>query len=131
LPRARRALAAAAAAQALAPGVGITPLRTLFETLPLGEGQDLVLLYRARDRDQIIFRSQLDALAAQRRARVIYLLGGNRQLLSSGSLLRLIPDLIDRDVYLCASLGMSQAVRRSLGEAGLPPSQLHEERFAF
>jgi ferredoxin-NADP reductase len=51
--------------------------------------------------------------------------------LSARSLEWLVPGLIYRDVYLCASPGMSAAVRRSLQEAGPPSAQLHEERFAF
>src|SRR4051794_39546599 len=98
----------------VAGGVGITPLRALFQTMPTSPGQDLMLLYRARDRDQLVFREELDALAAHRRARVVYLLGSDPDLLSAGSLARLVPGLTDRDVYMCASPGMSAAVRRSL-----------------
>jgi predicted ferric reductase len=113
----------------VAGGVGITPLRALFQTMPITQGEDLMLLYRARDRDQLVFREELDALAAQRQARVIYLLGSDPDLLSARSLARLVPGLTNRDVYLCASPGMSAAVRRSLQEAGVPHVQVHEERF--
>jgi ferredoxin-NADP reductase len=32
---------------------------------------------------------------------------------------------------MCGSPAMTGAVRASLGTTGLPPGQLHEERFAF
>jgi predicted ferric reductase len=115
----------------IAGGVGITPMRALFETMPIGGEQDLMLLYRARHPGELVFRAELDALAERRRARVIYLLGGDRDLLSNRSLTRLVPDLLERDVYLCGPPGMSAAVRRSLRAAGLRPSQLHEERFTL
>jgi predicted ferric reductase len=115
----------------IAGGVGITPMRALFQTIPITAGQDLVLLYRARDRDQLVFREELDALAAHRRARVVYLLGSNPDLLSARSLARLVPGLADRDIYLCASPGMSTAVRSSLAQAGVPSAHVHEERFAL
>src|SRR3954453_19410733 len=115
----------------VAGGVGITPMRALFQAMPITPGQDLMLLYRARDRDQLVFREELDALAAHRQARVVYLLGSDPDLLSARSLARLVPGLTDRDVYMCASPGMSATVRRSLQRAGLPPAQLHEERFAL
>jgi ferredoxin-NADP reductase/DMSO/TMAO reductase YedYZ heme-binding membrane subunit len=115
----------------VAGGVGITPMRALFETMPTGEDQDLMLLYRARDREQVVFRQELDALAARRRARVVYLLGDDRALLTARSLTRLVPGLADRDVYLCGPPGMADAVRRSLQEAGVPPTHVHEERFAL
>jgi predicted ferric reductase len=115
----------------VAGGVGITPMRALFQTIPIRPGQNLMLLYRARDRDQLVFREELDALAAHRQARVVYLLGSDPDLLSPRSLARLVPGLTERDVYLCASPGMSAAVRRSLQQAGLPSAQVFEERFSL
>lgn len=115
----------------IAGGVGITPMRALFETMPVSPGQDLMLLYRANDREQLVFREELDALAARRRSRVIYLLGRDRELLSARSLARLVPGLAARDVYLCGPPGLSAAVRSSLRQTGLPDAQLHEERFAL
>jgi predicted ferric reductase len=115
----------------VAGGVGITPMRTLFESLPLEPGEDLLLLYRARTAEELLFREELDDLAARRGARVAYLLGADREPLSARGLHRLVRDLVDRDVYLCGSPGLTTAVRRSLREAGLPPEQLHEERFSF
>jgi predicted ferric reductase len=115
----------------IAGGVGITPMRALFETIPVTPGQDLTLLYRAKDRGQVVFRTELDALAERRHARVIYLLGDDQDLLSARSLLRLVPGLVQRDVYVCGPPGLSAAVRASLLQAGLPLSHLHEERFAL
>jgi ferredoxin-NADP reductase len=115
----------------IAGGVGITPMRALFETLPLEPGEDLLLLYRARTPDELLFRAELDDIAARRGARVGYLLGEDRTPLTAAGLRRLIPDLPDRDVFMCGSPGLTAAVRTSLQEAGLPSEQLHEERFAF
>jgi ferredoxin-NADP reductase len=56
----------------IAGGVGITPLRPLFETLPLQAGQDLLLLYRARTEADLLFREELNGIAASRGARVQY-----------------------------------------------------------
>jgi predicted ferric reductase len=46
----------------LAGGVGITPLRTMFESMP-GE---VTLVYRASRPDDVVFRRELDAVAAGR-----------------------------------------------------------------
>lgn len=40
-------------------------------------------------------------------------------------------DLRHHDVYLCASPGLSSAMRAALYGAGLPHRQLHEEVFSF
>jgi predicted ferric reductase len=111
-------------------GVGITPMRALFETLPVEPGQDLLLLYRARSPEDLIFREELDHIARERGARVQYLVGSDI-VLSPQTFRRLVPGLIQRDVYLCGPPGLATAVRDALRGAGLPEGQLHEERFAF
>ena len=59
----------------LAGGVGITPLRAIFATLP---GQ-VTLIYRASSERDIVFRDELDAIAAARGATVHYLVGSRRR----------------------------------------------------
>jgi ferredoxin-NADP reductase len=51
--------------------------------------------------------------------------------MTAQNLRRLVPDVAERDVYLCASPGLSAGVRAALREIGLPPSRLHEEVFSF
>jgi len=115
----------------IAGGVGITPMRALFETMPLRAGDDLLLIYRARSGAEVIFFEELEDLAALRGARIEYVIGEDPQLLAAPALRRIVPDLHERDVYLCGPPGLASAVRAALAEAGLPPEQLHEERFAF
>jgi ferredoxin-NADP reductase len=106
----------------IAGGVGITPMRTLFETLPLGSGEDMELLYRARSADELLFRDELDGIARRRDARVLYLLGRDRSIVSPQALKRLIPNVARRDVFMCGPPGLTSAVRAALRAAGLPPS---------
>ena len=115
----------------IAGGVGITPIRALFETVPLADGQDLTLLYRARSMDQILFRQELDEIARDRGARVQYLVGDDKECLSTASIKRMVPNVASRDVFMCGPPGMTDAVRRSLRCAGLSDDFIHEERFAF
>jgi predicted ferric reductase len=115
----------------IAGGVGITPMRALFETVPLAPGGDLTLLYRARGPEHVIFRHELDEIARRRGATIHYLLGADPDCLSATALRSRVPNLTERDVYLCGPPGMANAVRSALQEAGLPPGSLHEERFAW
>jgi predicted ferric reductase len=115
----------------IAGGVGITPLRTLFETLPVGPGQDLTLLYRARQPDQLLFRHELDDISRRRGARLHLLVGDQPNSLSAASIHSLVPDVARRDVYLCGPPAMSKAVRGALRELHLPAERLHEERFTW
>ncbi len=117
----------------IAGGIGITPLRALFEALPARPG-DMTLLYRTRDASDIVFRSEIDALAEVRGADVHYLLGPRTQRpdpLGPRSLQRLVPDIADYDVYVCGPVPMMQAVETSLRGLGLPRRQIHAERFAY
>jgi predicted ferric reductase len=115
----------------LAGGVGITPMRALFESLTLAPGQDLLLLYFARADADVLFRDELDSLAARRGGRVQYVIGDSAGPLSAALLQRVVPGLRDRDVYFCGPPRMSAAASRALREAGVPEQQFHEERFAF
>jgi predicted ferric reductase len=117
----------------IAGGIGITPLRALLEALP-GKPGDLTLLYRVRDAQHIVFRDELETLARARGAEVRYLVGAREAVgdpLSPASLARLVPDLAERDVYLCGPGPMMQRVEGSLRQLGLPSGQIHAERFAY
>ncbi|MCX5387309.1 ferredoxin reductase family protein [Streptomyces sp. NBC_00083] len=111
-------------------GVGITPLRALLETLP----GDVTLIYRARRPEDLALRGELDALAAARGARVLYSVdepATHCLPLTAAALLRYVPDLRDRDVYLCGPPGMTEAALRALSDAGVPRRRVHHESFAF
>ncbi|MGW3043222.1 ferredoxin reductase family protein [Kitasatospora sp. NPDC001159] len=117
----------------LAGGVGITPMRALFETLPGGPG-DIVLFYRANSPEHLVLRHELESIASVRQAGLHYLLGssrGERNPLAPMLLLRLLPDLAERDVFLCGPPGMTTAAVKALEEAGVPRRRIHCETFAF
>src|SRR5256885_13224433 len=60
-----------AAAVYLAAGIGITPIRALFED----DDGPATLIYRASRREDLLFRCEVDTLAGQRGQRVHYLTG--------------------------------------------------------
>lgn len=115
----------------LAGGTGITPLRTLFETLPAAPG-DLTLLYRARTAEELALRGELESIAAGRGARLVYALNdadGTRTDVTADGLRRMLPDIAAHDVYLCGPHGLALASYDALREAGVPASRVHYESF--
>lgn len=115
----------------LAGGVGITPLRALFETLPGGPG-DLTLLYRANDAGRLVLRRELEDIAGRRGAGLHFLLGSGSGIvdpMSAERLLGLVPDLAEHDVFLCGPPGMTEAATRALLRAGVPEECVHSERY--
>jgi predicted ferric reductase len=118
----------------IAGGVGVTPLRALFQALPADPG-DLTLLYRAgRDAD-VVFRDELRAIAAARGARLHLVTGHRAELghdpLSAAALSHNVPDLAAHDVFVCGPAGMTRAVTGALRSAGVPRRHIHAESFEF
>jgi predicted ferric reductase len=118
----------------IAGGVGITVLRPLLETLPAAPG-DLTLIYRVSSMRDVVFRRELEQLAARRKAQVWFVAGTRDQLdvnpLSGGELTRRVPGLIEHDIYLCGPPGLTSAVTRELLGAGVRRRQIHQESFEF
>jgi predicted ferric reductase len=115
----------------LAGGVGITPLRAMFAAL----SGKVTLIYRASTWQDIVFQSELDAIAEARGATVHYVVGSRQDLggdpLSATALRRLAPGLHRMDVYLCGPPGMTGTAVAALTEAGVPRRRIHYESFEF
>ncbi|MGH3196496.1 MAG: ferredoxin reductase family protein, partial [Streptosporangiaceae bacterium] len=113
----------------LAGGVGITPLRAMFATLP----GHVTLIYRASRERDLVFRDELDAIAAARGATVHYLVGSRAEIggdpLSPRVLRSLVPGLDQQDAYVCGPAGMTSAAVRALRAAGVPAQRIHFESF--
>ena len=115
----------------IAGGIGITPIRALLETMR----GDLIVLYRALADDDVIFREELDALATSSGAVLHYVIGDHlgegRELLAPKHLLELVPDIIERDVFLCGPPAMAAFILENVRMARVPRRQIHAERFAL
>jgi ferredoxin-NADP reductase len=114
----------------IAGGVGITPLRALFETLP----GKVTLIYRAGTAKDLLFRPELEHIAATRNARFIPAIGhrGSNVDVTRPAVLRsLAPDIADCDVYICGPSGLMQSVRSSARALGVPRRRIHIEDFDF
>ncbi|WP_369239289.1 ferric reductase-like transmembrane domain-containing protein [Streptomyces sp. R21] len=115
----------------IAGGVGITPLRALFETLPGGPG-DVTLLYRARTAEDLALGAELEAIAQWRGARVLYAVNGadgTRPRFTAESLRAAVPDVAAHDVYLCGPPALARDLYAALHAAGVPDRRIHHESF--
>lgn len=114
----------------IAGGIGITPIRALLED-PTLTG-DIVVLYRARNPSDAVLLEEMRSLVQSRGARLHLLTGrtsDGSQPFSPESLRGLVPDIAERDVYLCGPAAMATTVRRSLRALRVPASQWHIEAF--
>ena len=121
-------------------GVGITPLRALAEALPYSPEDGAVLVYRYTG--PMLFEQELRQLSERRGLRVL-LLPGHRRAPDSWltaaagkaddltALKFWVPDIADRDVFVCGPEAWAQDVRRTTTAAGLPADHLHVESFGW
>ena len=116
----------------VAGGIGITPVRALLEEI---DG-DVVVLYRVILDSDVVFREELESLVDERGI-VLHILTGDhasdegRDLLAPVHLRMLVPDIADREVYVCGPAAMASAIARNVRHAGVPARYLHIERFAL
>jgi predicted ferric reductase len=116
----------------IAGGIGITPVRALLEELH----GDVVVIYRVVSEPEIVFSEELDRLVHERGMTLRYVVGDHAteegaQLLTPEHLHELVPDLAERDVFVCGPPAMIAHVETSVRGAGVPRNHLHVERFAL
>jgi ferredoxin-NADP reductase len=120
----------------IAGGIGITPIRSIMESLENSQ-KDMMLLYGNRSETDIVFGSELGAIVAKAGAKMIHILSndpayaGEKGIVDLEKIKRLVPDIMDRDVYVCGPPPMMNGVLATLANLGLPRSQVHFEKFAF
>ncbi len=124
----------------LGAGIGITPLRALAEELPQGPG-DVVVVHRVRSAQEAVFRGELERLAQTRGLRSVLLAGprGPRDSWAPASagpdgvaaLRALVPDVAEREVYVCGPDPWTASVLAAARAAGVPAGRLHAERFTW
>lgn len=120
----------------LGAGLGIAPIRALLEELP--DVLDVVVIQRASTASDAVLHDELRELVAHRGRTTLHLVTGARgepddpgRPLGPDHLGRLVPDLADREVFLCGPPGLTADVLRTLTELRVPQSLVHHESFVL
>ncbi|MFC7528187.1 ferric reductase-like transmembrane domain-containing protein [Actinoplanes sp. GCM10030250] len=114
----------------IAGGIGITPVRSLLEDPEIGG--DVIVLYRARSTADAVLLGELRNLAAAKGARLHVITGRTgptNQPFRPDNLQALVPDITDRDVYVCGPAVLTDTVLDSLHQLRVPSRQVHAETF--
>lgn len=129
----------------IAAGIGITPLRALIEDAGYGPGE-ATLVYRFSRPEHAVFVGELREIAARRGVALHFLPGPRRAgdswlpalpgppgpYAGDVEVLRdLVPDLADRDVYLCGPPAWLHAVETAARRAGVRRDRVHTEEFSW
>lgn len=114
----------------IAAGIGVTSVRSLLEDLPRSARPVVVL--RATRQEDLVLGTEIADLV-KRRGGQLHELTGSRTATSVDqySLRRLVPDLKERDLYVCGPEAFVTGVVEVARSLGLPDEAIHHEAYAL
>ena len=126
----------------LSAGSGVTPLMSMARTLhDLPDPHDVVFVHSARTPADILFRSELEAMHAAGTGITVATVcqtdsgdptwRGETGRLDGEMLDRIVPDLLEREVFVCGPGAYMESVRALLGRAGVAADRVHHESFVL
>jgi ferredoxin-NADP reductase len=111
-------------------GVGVTPIRAMLEDLSRHADVDVVL--RANSAEQLVLDHEIEELVEQRGGRVHRLVGDRGEVpITARSVHSLIPDLQERDLYICGPEGFTRRFIAVARQLGVHHERIHHEEFGF
>ena len=114
----------------IAGGIGVAPFRSMIrEAIDTRVSTSIVLIHASRGGD-FAFRAELEAWQKDFPAlRLFYVDTKADGRLDAKRLKGLVPDLLDRDSYLCGPGAMVQSTRTTIHELGVPHYQVQTDIF--
>ena len=113
-------------------GSGITPVIAIVKTALATTERRVHLLYANRDRDSIIFATELDDLVAQYgdRLRVVHHLDADQGFVNAEAVTGFAPIADDAEYFVCGPGPFMDIVERALRATGVEREHIHIERFS-
>jgi ferredoxin-NADP reductase len=119
----------------IAGGIGITPINALLQELQK-QGES-VLLYGNKTTEDIVFGTELQELTGH----MTHFLSGvtdnltmpnmKTGYITKDEVLQLVPDIAERDIYVCGPPVMMKNLTTAFRQLGLPKNQIHFEQFSY
>lgn len=114
----------------IAAGIGITALRSLLEDLPSRSAPTVIV--RATNEEDLVFRSEIAELVRHRKGQLYERLGPrNKAILSAQTLRKLVPDILQRDLYVCGPEEFVSDIVTVAHRLGIPREAVHHEAFSY
>jgi 3-ketosteroid 9alpha-monooxygenase subunit B len=116
---------------AFAAGSGVTPIYSIIKTALSGSERESHLLYANRDRDAVIFATELDELAAKHPERLAtqHHLDVDKGFLDTAGIEPYVELAKDADCFICGPGPFMDLVETTLLTGGVAPERIHIERF--
>ena len=109
-------------------GIGVTAVRSLLEDL--APGCDPVVIWRVTSPDGAVLRDEVEPLVSHLGGR-LELLEGPRSAVTLDEIASHIPELSERDVYVCGRDGFVQEMTGVIERLGAPADSIHYEVYAL
>jgi predicted ferric reductase len=116
----------------VAGGIGITPIRAMLESLSK-KSKDISLLYANKTPLDIALREEIEGLTNNFH-HVLSEDGGpeyHKGYVNIDLVQRLVPDFMERDIYICGPVPMMDSVVDFLIKSGVSKPQIHFEKFSY
>ena len=111
-------------------GVGVTPLVSILQDLD--EHADVAVLVRARAQEDLVLSAEIAAEIDRRGGRFWEAVGPrDRARINASTLRRALPDIHQRDVFICGPEAFTASVADECRRAGIPEARIHFESFVF
>ena len=111
-------------------GVGTAPILSLLQELP--PEADVAVLLRASTPAELVLRTEVATEVQRRGGRLLELVGSRDTVsLDAAAFRSLVPDVREREVYLCGPEPLAHRLAGELRHAGVPEPRIHFEAFAF
>lgn len=118
----------------IAGGIGVTPLRALFEGIERPPGE-VTMLYRVRTAQEAPLLDELHGIADERGFALHVSQSRGAEAMSDpfdpARLRRMLPDVADHDVFICGPGGLIRDASSGVRRAGVPSGHIHAERFEY
>lgn len=122
----------------IAGGIGITPIRSMIEDQTnRNETGNAVLLYGNRTVAETVFFDELTELGKHIAMPIYNIVSdqkdypGEKGIIDGEKIKRLVPDVAERDIFLCGPPAMMWGIIPELKALGVPNQQIHYERFSL
>ncbi|MHB8189701.1 MAG: ferredoxin reductase family protein [Ferrimicrobium sp.] len=112
----------------IAGGIGITAARALLEDL--SDDTEPAVILRASKLEDLPLLDEVEHLVQSRKG-VVHRLIGSRDLVDLACVSQIVPDLAQRDVFICGSEEFVAAMVGVATAAGVPSAALHHEAYSF
>ncbi|MHB1568519.1 MAG: ferredoxin reductase family protein [Solirubrobacteraceae bacterium] len=114
----------------IAGGIGVTATRALLEDLPRSSRPIVIL--RVTAPSEAVLATELAELARQRGGKLHVIAGPRNQVrFDSATLKRLVPGLLERDIYICGRESFVHHVVELVSDLGVPQDAIHHEAYSL